>query len=151
MASIYLQATINGQAAGTLWQDQHGIAHFTYESSYRGAPLSVALPLKNQSYHNTELLPYLFGLLPDSERQRSAIAREFGIRPNNAVAMLEHIGLDCPRWRAVLSAVSKRGPEYRRSSSGPGRETGSASGRLKKGQAKSWRKPRPYGIEYRHL
>jgi len=35
-------------------------------------------------------------LLPDSERQRSAIAREFGIRPNNAIAMLEHIGLDCP-------------------------------------------------------
>lgn len=96
MASIYLQTTINGQVAGTLWQDQRGIAHFAYDSSYRGAPLSVALPLKNQSYHNTELLPYLFGLLPDSERQRSAIAREFGIRPNNAVAMLEHIGLDCP-------------------------------------------------------
>lgn len=96
MASIYLQATINGQVAGTLWQDQHGIAHFAYDSSYHGAPLSVALPLKNQFFHNTELLPYLFGLLPDSERQRSAIAREFGIRPNNAVAMLEHIGLDCP-------------------------------------------------------
>lgn len=48
MASIYLQETINGQVAGTLWQDQN------------------------------------------------AIAREFGIRPNNAIAMLEHIGLDCP-------------------------------------------------------
>lgn len=96
MASIYLHATINGQVAGTLWQDQRGIAHFAYDPSYHGAPLSVALPLKNQSFHNTELLPYLFGLLPDSERQRSAIAREFGIRPNNAIAMLEHIGLDCP-------------------------------------------------------
>lgn len=96
MATIYLQTTINGQVAGTLWQDQQGIAHFAYDSSYHGAPLSVALPLRNQSFHNTELLPYLFGLLPDSERQRSAIAREFGIRPNNAIAMLEHIGLDCP-------------------------------------------------------
>lgn len=96
MATIYLQATINGQVAGTLWQDQQGIAHFAYDPSYHGAPLSIALPLKNQSFHNTELLPYLFGLLPDSERQRSAIAREFGIRPNNAIAMLEHIGLDCP-------------------------------------------------------
>lgn len=46
MASIYLQETINGQVAGTLWQDQNGIAHFTYDSSYHGAPLSVALPLK---------------------------------------------------------------------------------------------------------
>ena len=96
MASIYLQATINGKVAGTLWQDQQGIAHFAYDPSYHGAPLSIALPLKNQSFHNIELLPYLFGLLPDSERQRSAIAREFGIRPNNAIAMLEHIGLDCP-------------------------------------------------------
>ena len=96
MASIYLQATINGKVAGALWQDQQGIAHFAYDPSYHGAPLSIALPLKNRSFHNTELLPYLFGLLPDSERQRSAIAREFGIRPNNAIAMLEHIGLDCP-------------------------------------------------------
>lgn len=96
MATVYLQETINGQVAGTLWQDQQGIAHFAYDPSYHGAPLSIALPPKNQSFHNTELLPYLFGLLPDSELQRSAIAREFGIRPNNAIAMLEHIGLDCP-------------------------------------------------------
>lgn len=46
MATVYLQETINGQVAGTLWQDQNGIAHFTYDSSYHGAPLSVALPLK---------------------------------------------------------------------------------------------------------
>lgn len=61
-----------------------------------GPRFPLRCPPKNQSFHNTELLPYLFGLLPDSELQRSAIAREFGIRPNNAIAMLEHIGLDCP-------------------------------------------------------
>ncbi len=116
MASIYLQATINGQVAGTLWQDQNGIAHFAYDSSYHGAPLSIALPLKNQSFHNTELLSYLFGLLPDSERQRSAIAREFGIRPNNVIAMLEHIGR-LPWRRAILPNATKRGSEYRRPSS----------------------------------
>lgn len=40
--------------------------------------------------------PYLFGLLPDSEDQRKAIAAEFDVRPNNPVALLSHIGLDCP-------------------------------------------------------
>ena len=40
--------------------------------------------------------PYLFGLLPDSEDQRKAIAAEFNVRPNNPVALLSHIGLDCP-------------------------------------------------------
>lgn len=96
MATIYLQATINGQVAGTLWQDQQGIAHFAYDPSYHGAPLSVALPLKNQSFHNTELLPYLFGLLPDSERQRSAIAREFGICPNHTHIQIRGRGIQAP-------------------------------------------------------
>lgn len=40
--------------------------------------------------------PYLFGLLPDSDDQRKAIAAEFDVRPNNPVALLSHIGLDCP-------------------------------------------------------
>lgn len=40
--------------------------------------------------------PYLFGLLPDSEEQRRSIASEYGDRPNNPVAMLAYIRLDCP-------------------------------------------------------
>lgn len=51
--------------------------------------------------------PYLFGLLPDSEDQRKAIAAEFDVRPNNPVALLSHIGLDC---RAACSFVPKKIP-----------------------------------------
>lgn len=57
MATIYLQATINGQVAGTLWQDQQGIAHFAYDSSYHGAPLSVALPLKTSPFTTPSCFP----------------------------------------------------------------------------------------------
>lgn len=58
MASIYLQATINGQVAGTLWQDQQGIAHFAYDPSYHGAPLSIALtPQKTSPFTTPSCFP----------------------------------------------------------------------------------------------
>ena len=62
--------------------------------------------------------PYLFGLLPDSEDQRKAIAAEFDVRPNNAVALLSHIGLDCPGGvqfcaEEDVNAVLHRTSEYR--------------------------------------
>lgn len=62
--------------------------------------------------------PYLFGLLPDSEDQRKAIAAEFDVRPNNPVALLSHIGLDCPGGvqfcaEEDVDAVLHRAGEYR--------------------------------------
>lgn len=58
-------------------------------------PLSLSMPLSNRTYPQSILRPYLMGLLPDSDQQRAAIASEFGVRPNNPVTMLAHIGLDC--------------------------------------------------------
>lgn len=62
--------------------------------------------------------PYLFGLLPDSEDQRKAIAAEFDVRPNNPVALLSHIGLDCPGGvqfyaKEDADAVLHRAGDYR--------------------------------------
>lgn len=96
MAVIELRALICGKPAGTLWQDEGGLPHFRYDEDYQGTPLSLAMPLSNRPYHQRVVRPYLFGLLPDSEAQRRAIADEFEIRPNNPVAMLSRIGLDCP-------------------------------------------------------
>ena len=95
MAELSLRTIICGTPAGTLWQDAQGLIHFNYDEGYHGAPLSLALPICNRTYHQQALLPFLFGLLPDSEQQRKAIARDFGISPNNPVTMLDCIGLDC--------------------------------------------------------
>lgn len=95
MAELSLRTIICGTPAGTLWQDAQGLIHFNYDEGYHGAPLSLALPICNRTYHQQALLPFLFGLLPDSEQQRKAIARDFGISPNNPVTMLDRIGLDC--------------------------------------------------------
>lgn len=54
------------------------------------------MPLSNRAYDQEIVRPYLFGLLPDSERQRRAIAKEHGVSANNPVALLSVIGLDCP-------------------------------------------------------
>lgn len=95
MAELSLRTIICGTPAGTLWQDAQGLTHFKYDEGYHGVPLSLALPICNRTYHQQALLPFLFGLLPDSEQQRKAIARDFGISPNNPVTMLDCIGLDC--------------------------------------------------------
>lgn len=96
MAVIELVTLICGRVAGTLYQDEQGLAHFAYVEGYDGPPLSLSMPISNRTYHQRVVRPYLFGLLPDSDRQRKAIAEEFEVRPNNPVTMLAHIGLDCP-------------------------------------------------------
>ena len=75
------------------------------------------MPISNRSYDQKTVLPYLFGLLPDSEQQRRAIAAEYEVRPNNPLALLEHIGLDCPGGvqfyrEEDLSAARRRKGSY---------------------------------------
>lgn len=118
MAAITLRALICGKPAGTLTQDEQGLIHFSYEVGYAGPPLSLSMPIANRTYHQDVVRPYLFGLLPDSEQQRRAIAEEYEVRPNNPVALLAHIGLDCPGGvqfcrEDQLEQVLARAGEYR--------------------------------------
>ena len=96
MARTSLRTIICGVPAGTLTQDENGLISFTYDHDYDGPALSTNIPVSNRTYGQQVMNPYLFGLLPDSEDQRKAIAAEFDVRPNNPVALLSHIGLDCP-------------------------------------------------------
>lgn len=96
MAVIKLNVLICGRATGVLTQDERGLMSFAYLDEYDGAPLSLSMPVANRTYGQAVVRPYLFGLLPDDERQRRAIAEEYDVRPNNPVALLSHIGLDCP-------------------------------------------------------
>jgi HipA-like protein len=96
MARTKLFVIIESVPAGILRQDPSGRIFFRYADGYRGTPLSLSLPIANREYGQDVVRPYLFGLLPDSEEQRKAIASKYGGRPNNPVAMLAHIGLDCP-------------------------------------------------------
>ena len=94
MAKTELAVLICGQLAGMLWQDEAGLFGFSYEPRYSGAQLSISMPVSNRSYGQDVVRPYLFGLLPDSERQRRALAKENGVSANNPVALLSCMGLD---------------------------------------------------------
>lgn len=96
MAKMELAVLIYGELAGMLWQNEAGLFGFSYEPRYSGAPLSISMPVSNRSYGQDVVRPYLFGLLPDSERQRRALAKENGVSANNPVALLPCMGLDCP-------------------------------------------------------
>ena len=87
---------ICGKPAGVLSQDSTGRMWFRHYDDYSGPPLSVSMPVSHRTYGEKVLRPYLFGLLPDDEVQRKAVATEFGVGPNNPIALLQHMGLDCP-------------------------------------------------------
>lgn len=118
MARTSLRTIICGVPAGTLTQDENGLISFTYDHDYDGPALSTNIPVSNRAYGQQVMNPYLFGLLPDSEDQRKAIAAEFDVRPNNPIALLSRIGLDCPGGvqfcaEEDIDAVLHRTGEYR--------------------------------------
>lgn len=118
MAVTSLRTIICGVPAGTLTQDENGLISFAYDQDYDGPALSTRIPVSNRIYSQQVMNPYLFGLLPDSEDQRKAIAAEFDVRPNNPVALLSHIGLDCAGGvqfcaEEDVDAVLHRAGEYR--------------------------------------
>ena len=79
MARTSLRTIICGVPAGTLTQDENGLISFTYDHDYDGPALSTNIPVSNRTYGQQVMNPYLFGLLPDSEDQRKAIAAEFDV------------------------------------------------------------------------
>lgn len=95
---------IQGMRAGTLEQKESGQITFAYDATYTGAPLSLNMPIANTVYGDKVVRPYLFGLLPDDHRLRSAIGREFGVSGDNPFALLSHIGEDCPGAVQVMAA-----------------------------------------------
>lgn len=118
MASQELMVLICGVSAGMLLQDEAGLLSFRYGPTYDGVPLSLSMPLSNRTYRDRVVRPFLFGLLPDSEQQRRAIARECDVKPNNPFALLTHIGLDCPGGVQFcppdgVGSPAKRMREYR--------------------------------------
>ncbi len=91
-----LCVVITGVPAGVLALDDCGALSFRYRDGFRGTPLSLSMPVSNRVYPQKIVLPYLQGLLPDSEDVRRSIAKRYDVGPNNVFALLSHIGLDLP-------------------------------------------------------
>jgi serine/threonine-protein kinase HipA len=70
---------------------------FTYGPSWvdaGGAPLSLGLPLRRESFDDVECRPFFTGLLPEGEFLK-AIGRAFQVSVDNAFGVLSEIGGEC--------------------------------------------------------
>lgn len=98
MTGRYLDVHLDGRLCGTLTQSNDGNVTFEYDGAYRASgdatPLSLSMPLAAAVHKKRAVLPYLNGLLPDSEEALRAIARRYSVSANNPFALLEHIGVD---------------------------------------------------------
>lgn len=100
---------LDGERCGTVEQTQTGNLTFGYDEGYRlrrgATPLSLSMPLAAATHKKRAILPYLQGLLPDSEEALNAIARRYAVSSRSPFALLEHIGAD------VAGAVQIVSPE----------------------------------------
>ncbi|MFT4028671.1 MAG: HipA domain-containing protein [Protaetiibacter sp.] len=98
MTDRSLEVFLDGRRCGELTQSRDGNLTFSYELGYResddATPLSLSMPLAAVTHRKRAVLPFLHGLLPDSEEALSAIARRYSVSPNNPFALIEHIGAD---------------------------------------------------------
>lgn len=98
MTERQLDVYLDGALAGTLTQSTAGNLTFEYDREYREAenptPLSLSMPLSAATHRKRAVLPFLQGLLPDSEGAMTAIARQFSVNVKNPFAILEHVGAD---------------------------------------------------------
>ncbi len=89
---------MDGELAGEVIQTNTGKTSSTYDRAYSeqrsATPLSLSVPLGRQSHTQRTVLPFLQGLLPDSEGRLKQLGQEYGVSHNNPVALLEHVGSD---------------------------------------------------------
>lgn len=89
---------LDGQQCGVATQSSTGNITFRYDENYRRGvnptPLSLSMPLAATSHKKRAILPYLQGLLPDSEDALNAISRRYSVSTNSAFALLKHVGSD---------------------------------------------------------
>ncbi|MDO6149056.1 type II toxin-antitoxin system HipA family toxin [Paenarthrobacter aurescens] len=93
-----LDVFMDGTLCGRVEQSPSGNLTFRYDPEYQAVanstPLSLSMPLAATLHKKRSVLPFLQGLLPDSEGALQTIARRFRVSPSNPFAILEHIGAD---------------------------------------------------------
>jgi serine/threonine-protein kinase HipA len=98
MGDQQLNVFMDGVACGVLIQTGSGDLRFRYLDEYRSAPgatpLSVSMPIAVPEHRKRVVLPFLQGLLPDSEPALRSIAADHGVNPRNPFALLRHTGAD---------------------------------------------------------
>jgi serine/threonine-protein kinase HipA len=88
-AEIYQQRTL----AGILEEVDRNTYRFVYHSGYRGEPISLALPVREEPYEFKKFPPIFEGLLPEG-LQLEAMLRKYKIDKNDMFRQLVTVGED---------------------------------------------------------
>lgn len=94
----HLVVLVEGREVAELTRTSTGATRLTYQSSARtpgSTPLSLALPASRASHIGEPVDTFLRGLIPESDRALSAIARRYRIDTSSVMNVLAVIGLDC--------------------------------------------------------
>lgn len=103
MATSTLHVFWNDTLVGRLGLDAKQRFEFQYGAGWKGAPISVSLPVQPDPFRGDDARPFFNNLLPEGD-VRKAIAREKGISDRNDYKLLELIAGDCAGALTLLPA-----------------------------------------------
>lgn len=95
-----LTVILEGRAVGELQRLRNGSLRLGYDAAYgadpKATPLSVSLPPGTQTHGDTDVSPWLWGLLPDNGDVLRRWGRDFGVSAASPYTLLgTQIGHDC--------------------------------------------------------
>lgn len=94
-----LVALVESREMGLVRQGRDGKLSFVYAEEWRNSPeafpLSLSMPLALVEHGHAKTAPFLWGLLPDSERILDQWGRRFHVSSRNPFALILHVGEDC--------------------------------------------------------
>ncbi|WP_138471244.1 type II toxin-antitoxin system HipA family toxin [Poseidonocella sp. HB161398] len=94
-----MQVLLNGRLVGGLRLAPSGALAFSYAPDWLGwehaMPVSLSLPLREETHRGGEVLAWLENLLPDYQPVRDRVAARVGAGGTDAWHLLEKIGRDC--------------------------------------------------------
>ncbi len=85
--------SVNGEFAGILEELSNEEYRFTYAEDYKGAPISLTLPLKKRVYEFTKFPSFFDGLLPEGG-MLEALLRKYKLDREDYFGQLLKIGQD---------------------------------------------------------
>lgn len=107
-----MHVLLNGRRVGALRLAASGAIGFAYDPDWlawdHAMPISLSLPLREETHQGGPVIAYLENLLPDNQAIRERVAARVRAGGSDAWHMLEKIGRDCV---GALQFVSDEVPE----------------------------------------
>ena len=61
---------VNGTEAGILQENDSGQYTFSYDDDYKGRPVCLSMPIRNEEYRSDYLFPFFFNMLSEGANRK---------------------------------------------------------------------------------